>query len=187
MLTFQTEQVICFSKSTCHSGSRRYTSPVNVNWTQAKTPVYIDVERCSRQGFLLSYWPADKSGDSYVQHSFWANDLSEEKEIWACFLNLFRVENPRSGSLRKLRGIVLEADESRCPEAIEDSVFLDRLIAESVNILSVIYTHIYFPTYSNGLKDIARYLRLFNGQIQTHLEQAHSFGAQGGSFSKNIA
>ena len=27
-----------------------------------------------------------KSGDAYVQYSFWANELSEEKDIWAAFL-----------------------------------------------------------------------------------------------------
>ena len=48
--------------------------------------------------------------------------------------------------------------KARYPEAIEDSILIDRLIVESVNILSIIYAHIYFPTYSNGLKDIARYL-----------------------------
>ena len=39
-----------------------------------------------------------------------------------------------------------------------DALLLDKLIAESVNILSVIYAQIYFPTYSNGLKEIAQYL-----------------------------
>jgi hypothetical protein len=33
-----------------------------------------------------------------------------------------------------------------------------RLIDTSVNLLAVIYGRIYFPTYSNGLKDIARLL-----------------------------
>ena len=36
--------------------------------------------------------------------------------------------------------------------------FLDQLIRESVNLLAVIYAKIYFPTYSNGLKEIAQYL-----------------------------
>jgi predicted RecB family nuclease len=36
--------------------------------------------------------------------------------------------------------------------------FVDQLIAATVNILSVIYAQIYFPTYSNSLKEIAQYL-----------------------------
>lgn len=41
-------------------------------------------------------------------------------------------------------------------ELISKSV--DELIAASVNLLSVTHAQIYFPTYSNGLKDIATYL-----------------------------
>ena len=33
-----------------------------------------------------------------------------------------------------------------------------QLLARIVNVLSLIYTHVYFPTYSNGLKDIGQYL-----------------------------
>src|SRR5260370_38113396 len=33
-----------------------------------------------------------------------------------------------------------------------------KLLARVVNVLSIVYTHIYFPTYSNSLKDIGRYL-----------------------------
>ena len=48
--------------------------------------------------------------------------------------------------------------QARYREAVEPPAFLGQLIAESVNVLSVIYAQIYFPTYSNGLKEIAQYL-----------------------------
>ena len=35
---------------------------------------------------------------------------------------------------------------------------VDRVLAALVNVLTVIYPHVYFPTYSNSLKDIGRYL-----------------------------
>jgi predicted RecB family nuclease len=34
----------------------------------------------------------------------------------------------------------------------------EKILTQSVNILSIIYSHVYFPTYSNSLKDIGRYL-----------------------------
>jgi hypothetical protein len=34
----------------------------------------------------------------------------------------------------------------------------ERLLSRLVNVLSVIYAHVYFPTYSNGLKDIGKFL-----------------------------
>ena len=39
-----------------------------------------------------------------------------------------------------------------------DKALIDRILNAMVNTLSIIYAHIYFPTYSNGLKDIAKYL-----------------------------
>jgi hypothetical protein len=35
---------------------------------------------------------------------------------------------------------------------------VDRILDALVNVLSVIYPHLYFPTYSNSLKEIGRYL-----------------------------
>src|SRR5262249_16175991 len=54
--------------------------------------------------------------------------------------------------------IFLKRMKERYNEAVKNPTFLDQLIADAVNLLSVIYAQIYFPTYSNGLKDIARYL-----------------------------
>ncbi|MFY0601948.1 MAG: transposase [Cyclobacteriaceae bacterium] len=39
-----------------------------------------------------------------------------------------------------------------------ESGTVKRIVGNSVNVLSLIYPSIYFPTYSNGLKDIAKYL-----------------------------
>ena len=124
-----------------------------------QTPVYIDIEGVPDQDFYYLIGLRIQSGDSYVQHSFWANDMSEEKVIWARFLQtISKVENPRLIHYGSYEALFLKRMKGRYPEAIEDSTLLDRLITESVNILSVIYAHIYFPTYSNGLKDVARYL-----------------------------
>ena len=40
----------------------------------------------------------------------------------------------------------------------DDVEFVDRLIGTSVNLIACIYGKIYFPTFSNGLKDVGRYL-----------------------------
>src|ERR1700741_5327166 len=39
-----------------------------------------------------------------------------------------------------------------------NSGLIDRLISSSLNLLSFTYAHIYFPTYSNTLKEVARFL-----------------------------
>lgn len=48
--------------------------------------------------------------------------------------------------------------QQRYSDAFENTGLLDQLIAGAVNLLSVIYAQIYFPTYLNGLKEIARCL-----------------------------
>jgi hypothetical protein len=40
----------------------------------------------------------------------------------------------------------------------DEEEFVDRLIETSVNLVSCIYGKIYFPTFSNSLKEVARYL-----------------------------
>jgi len=71
---------------------------------------------------------------------------------------LEQVENPQLIHYGSFETVFLERMKGRYGEAAGNCAFLDRLIAESVNLLSVIYAKIYFPTYSNGLKEIAQHL-----------------------------
>ena len=34
----------------------------------------------------------------------------------------------------------------------------DRVLANTVNVLSLIYAHVHFPVYTNGLKEVGRHL-----------------------------
>jgi len=45
-----------------------------------------------------------------------------------------------------------------CKVKITDRNCLDTILSNSQNLLSVIYPHVYFPTYTNKLKDIGRFL-----------------------------
>ena len=123
------------------------------------TPVYLDVEGIPDRDSYYLIGLRVKSGDSYAQHSFWANDPSEEKEIWVRFLQaLTEIESPQLIHYGSYETLFLKHMKERHSGDVDDPEFLDKLIAESVNILSVIYAQIYFPTYSNGLKDLAQYL-----------------------------
>jgi hypothetical protein len=46
--------------------------------------------------------------------------------------------------------------KARLPEAFHAKI--DAILQRATNVLSVIHPHIYFPVYSNGLKDIGRFL-----------------------------
>ncbi|MCU0368816.1 MAG: IS66 family transposase [Cyclobacteriaceae bacterium] len=122
-------------------------------------PVFLDVEGNPDQDFYYLIGLRFKRGDSCVQYSFWANEISDEKEIWFSFIKIImKIVNPQLIYYGNYEKLFLNRMKERYSLVGRDALLLDKLISESVNILSVIYARIYFPTYSNNLKDIARYL-----------------------------
>jgi predicted RecB family nuclease len=120
--------------------------------------VYFDVEGDPDRDFYYLIGLRIKSADSFIQHSFWANDPSDEREMWTdCLRALRSTENPRLIHYGSYETQFLKAMQSRYPN-VEDSSFVEPLIASALNLLTVIYKQVYFPTYSNGLKEIAHYL-----------------------------
>ena len=121
--------------------------------------VFLDVEGVPDQDLYYLIGIRVKSNDSYAQYSFWADKRSNEKEIWTSFLGtLAQIANPQIIHYGSYEATFLKRMKERYPEVVKDALFLDQLIADSVNLLSVVYAQIYFPTYSNRLKEIAQYL-----------------------------
>ena len=52
--------------------------------------------------------------------------------------------------------IALKRVKQKLPEQLRPKV--DMILERSVNVLSVVHPHIYFPTYSNSLKEIGLFL-----------------------------
>lgn len=48
--------------------------------------------------------------------------------------------------------------KQRYSKSSKEAKLVDEFIRRSINVLSFMYGRIYFPTYSNGLKDVAQYL-----------------------------
>jgi predicted RecB family nuclease len=121
--------------------------------------VYLDVEGLPDVGFYYLIGFRIKSGNSATQLSFWANEMSDEKVIWNKFLQaLSEIERPQLIHYGGYETVFLKQMKERHGE---DPLFpnsLDEIIAESVDVLSIIRGQVYFPTYSNGLKEIAQYL-----------------------------
>ena len=92
------------------------------------------------------------------QHSFWANNISEEEGIWReCFSFISNVETPIIVCYGSFEIRFLKRMKSRYPHTNNELEKLDEMIANSINLLKVIYGQIYFPTFSNSLKDIGNY------------------------------
>jgi predicted RecB family nuclease len=121
-------------------------------------PVYLDVEGLPDHSFYYLIGVRVGSGGSAVQHNLWADCAEEEERIWRTFLAiLLRVNNPVIVHYGSFETAFLKTLSKRYgapqPESVMAKAFLS-----AVNLLSIIYDQIYFPTFSNGLKDIATFL-----------------------------
>ena len=122
------------------------------------TPVYLDVEGLPDRGFYYLFGIRTKAGDSVVQHSLWADGLSDEGRIWREFLSkLTDIENPILIHYGSFESVFLKQMCERHGGPPNGSLAA-KALESSVNLLSVIFGQIYFPTYSNGLKEIADWL-----------------------------
>jgi hypothetical protein len=88
-------------------------------------------------------------------HSFWADAESDQLRIFCGLLEklsqfpeyrLFCFGNYDTKALRRIRSRLLGEQQEQ----------VDKILGRVKNVLSIIHPHIYFPTYSYGLKDIGR-------------------------------
>jgi predicted RecB family nuclease len=122
------------------------------------TPVYIDVEGDPDRDFYYLVGLRIGSGGSSAHYSYWANTPADERAMWAdCLHKIAEIANPRLIHYGAYETRFLRRMRARYPD-IENASLLDDLISSAQNLLSIIYAHVYFPTYSNGLKDVANYL-----------------------------
>ena len=113
--------------------------------------IYLDIEGNPDEGFFYLIGAVVCNGERIEVHSFWADNKEQEAVIFNQFLDVvLRYDAPRIycyGSYEKTF-IIRMRRHSRAKKHV------DALLAALTNVLTIIYPHFYFPTYSNGLKDI---------------------------------
>jgi len=118
------------------------------------TPVYLDVEGIPDRNFYYLVGLRVKAAEQVTQHSLWADSVDEEKRIWTDFLKILSgIQHPVLVHYGSYETTFLKRMCSRYGEPVKDSP-LAKIIKSAVNLLSSIFAQIYFPTYSNSLKDI---------------------------------
>jgi predicted RecB family nuclease len=143
------------------------------------TPIYLDVEAIPDRDFYYLIGVRLESRNCICQHSFWADSAADEERIWSDFLLLLSgVSQPVLIHYGSFEATFLRKMRDRYGGPPEDSV-VGKAIASPVNLLSVIYAQVYFPVYSNGLKDIAGFLGL-SGPILYPRAFNPSFGVTNG-------
>jgi hypothetical protein len=114
--------------------------------------IYLDVESNPEEGFvyLIGMIVCDSRGEA--QYSFWADSKNQEREI---FDQMVAVVARYEGAVVFCYGGCERSFVKRMRRQAERKRPVDKLLAALVNTLSIVYAHFYFPTYSNGLKDVA--------------------------------
>jgi predicted RecB family nuclease len=97
--------------------------------------------------------------ESTLHHSFWADTKENEEKIWRnCVRALLGIKNPQIFHFGSYETILLRRMRARYGDVEGVGSAIDMLAAQAVNVVSVTRALVFFPTFSNGLKDIASYL-----------------------------
>jgi predicted RecB family nuclease len=145
------------------------------------TPVFLDVEGLPDRDFYYLIGIRIQAAEGSIQHSFWADDAREEKLIWNDFLGvLSEITNPHLIHYGSYETTFLKRMCERHGRPPADSQ-VATAVDHATNLLSFIYARIYFPTYSNGLKEITGHLGFrWSGSLTSGLETIvwrHRWGA----------
>jgi predicted RecB family nuclease len=114
--------------------------------------VYLDIEGLPGEGFVYLIGMIVVQGGTETRHFFWADGKEQEPEIFERFLAkmgqyedfaVFCYGGYERAFLRRMRKTASRKEQ------------VDRVLDALVNVLSVVYAHVYFPCFSNGLKSIA--------------------------------
>jgi predicted RecB family nuclease len=138
--------------------------------------IYLDLEGNPDEQFIYLIGLIVCDGAKEERFSFWADSKGQEDEIFERFLAVVsRYEAPRifcyggyeRAFIKRMRR------RARCKQLV------DKALDAIFNILAIIYGHFYFPTYSNGLKDVAGFLR-FSWSAPKHPVYKASYGDRSG-------
>jgi hypothetical protein len=122
------------------------------------TPVYLDVEGLPDRNFYYLIGVRIGDGESAVQHSLWANTVEDEGKIWKEFLAILEtVERPVLIHYGSYETTFLKRMCDRYGVKFEDGGPA-KAVRSALNLVSFLFSQIYFPTHSNGLKHVGAWL-----------------------------
>jgi predicted RecB family nuclease len=122
------------------------------------TPVYLDVEGLPDSNFYYLIGLRIFRDNSIHQYSLWADTLEDERNIWQDFINILEtVDNPVLIHYGSYETEFL-AKMSKCYGPYIQKTTENTKISMCINLISQLFEQVYFPTYTNSLKEIAAWL-----------------------------
>jgi predicted RecB family nuclease len=122
---------------------------------ETSTHIYVDMEGSPSGSFVYLIGVLVVENGNTRHYSYWAKNRNDEEYLFIEFLQwlsyfsnaqLFYYGNYEARVFRRILN-------SGSPDEISEL-----LLKSAINVLSLIYDSIYFPTYSNELKEIGKYL-----------------------------
>ena len=121
-------------------------------------PVYLDVEGIPDRNSYYLIGIRVITAHAPVQYSLWADTKAAEKNIWSSFIDILSaIHDPIIVHYGSFETTFLKQMCNRYGGPPQESNAA-KAISNPINLLSFIFARFYFPTHSNGLKDIAKYL-----------------------------
>jgi predicted RecB family nuclease len=122
------------------------------------TAVFFDVEGIPDRDFYYLIGLRIRNSDSVIQHSLWADTAEDEAKIYFQFLNILKaISKPSLIHYGAFETEFLKKMGARYGISIQTALENNGNYSPT-NLLSIINGQVYFPTYSNSLKTIARWL-----------------------------
>jgi predicted RecB family nuclease len=113
--------------------------------------MYLDVEGNPEERFNYLIGLIIVANNQEQRYSFWADSRDQEDNIFEQFLAVMgRYDDYRVFAYGGYERAFLKRMRKRAKKKGP----VDRVLKSLVNVLSLVYAHFYFPTYSNGLKDV---------------------------------
>ncbi|MEM7127146.1 MAG: IS66 family transposase [Chloroflexota bacterium] len=115
--------------------------------------LFLDIEGIPDQNAYYLFGLLVCEGETSTHHSFWADTLADEAQIWQHFVEkaseypdapIYHYGNYEVKALKKL--------------ANRYETEAEAIIKRLVNVNGFIYGKVYFPTYSNRLKDLGHFI-----------------------------
>jgi len=124
---------------------------------ECQSRVYLDIEGLPDRGFyyLIGALIVTEERDTF--RSFWADTESDQAAIFLQFAEaISELPDLRVFHFGDYDAAAMKRVATGLPDRAKAQ--FDSILQRSVNILSLIYPHVYFPTFSNSLKDLGRHL-----------------------------
>jgi predicted RecB family nuclease len=119
--------------------------------------VYLDIEGLPDRDFYYLIGSLVISNGQETFQSFWADTAGDQAAIFTQFAeSITQLGDFQVFYFGDYDALAMTRAAKNLPNEFRQK--LEAVIEKSVNVLSVVYPHIYFPTYSNSLKEIGRFI-----------------------------